>query len=125
VPVATALLAKLARLPGWLLRAAYGLARLWTSPGRVDWEALAELDRALTPERRRALERVEDAGGLRVCPAIHWGWIAEQYQALLDAAAYRSPEAIEALIDHIESFQTIGGPTTAQIGGDPVTESGS
>lgn len=36
-----------------------------------------------------------------------------------------SPSAIEAVIAHIESFQTTGGPRTAQIGGDPATEDGS
>jgi mono/diheme cytochrome c family protein len=36
-----------------------------------------------------------------------------------------SPEAIEALVDHIESFQRTGGPRSAQIGGEPTGEAGS
>ena len=31
-----------------------------------------------------------------------------------------TPEAMEAIIDHIESFQVTGGPNFGQIGGDPV-----
>jgi mono/diheme cytochrome c family protein len=36
-----------------------------------------------------------------------------------------SPSAIEAVIAHLESFQTTGGPRTGQLGGEPVVEAGS
>jgi mono/diheme cytochrome c family protein len=31
-----------------------------------------------------------------------------------------TPEAIEAVIDHLETIQATGGPRFGQIGGDPV-----
>jgi mono/diheme cytochrome c family protein len=33
-----------------------------------------------------------------------------------------SDDAIEAIIDHIESIQQTGGPRFGQVGGDPVTD---
>lgn len=72
----------LARLPGWLLRAA-GPAWIEESrPGgwrlRPQWERIAAVQDAITPSRRRVLEAAR-------IPAQLWAHIAETRPALLDA----------------------------------------
>jgi len=58
----------LARLPGWLLRAAIVVY----SNERIDWQGLADLQRKLTPEIREKLESAK-------IPANQWSGIDPKY----------------------------------------------